>query len=425
MQIAKVTAREILDSKGTPTLEVEVVLADGTVAIAGVPSGASTGSTEAMELRDGDPERYEGKGVLKAVANVEGPLAELVKGRDVFDQVGLDQALIEADGTDNKSHFGGNAILGVSMAACRAAAISAQTELYEHIRELYQQLSGTPVTLTVPQPMMLVLEGGKHGNWATDIQEFMIVPKREAFSSMTERMRVGTEIFQALEKKLEQLQYGTGVGFEGAFAPLELQNNEEAFRLISEAVTTAGYTLGQEIVLAIDAAASEYHANGQYVLKSEGDVSLSAEQWQQRIVSWIEQYHIWSVEDPFDETAWSDWQRLQQLIGNTNQLVGDDLLTTNVKLINRAIAEKAVNSVLIKLNQIGTVTETLQAIKVSKDVGWSTIISHRSGETSDDFIADFAVGTGAGQCKFGGLYRGERLAKYNRLMKIEELLTQQ
>ncbi len=417
MKITALSGLEILDSKGDPTVEVTVTLENGLSAQAAVPSGASTGDSEAIELRDGDPQRYFGKGVQKAVANVNGALADVVKGLDVFDQEGLDRALIAADGTPNKARYGGNAILGISMAVCRAAAMAKNIPLYKYFGEL----TGN-TRFTLPQPMVLVLEGGKHGNWATEIQEFMVVPRRDAFSSFAEMLRAGAEIFHALEKVLEEKKYSTGVGFEGAFAPQELSSNSEAFEIIAQAVEKSGYKLGSQILLAIDAAASEFYENGQYILKSENNRQLSREQWRDQCTQWVKQYPLWSVEDPFDQESWEDWAQFKATLPPGVQLVGDDLLTTNLTRIQKGIDMNAVNSVLIKPNQIGTITETLQAIKLAKQTGYTAVISHRGGETNDDLVADLAVGVNAGQCKFGGPDRGERLAKYNRLLKIEQQL---
>jgi len=415
MKITHIRAREILDSRGKPTLEVEAGLADGTLAKAGVPSGASTGTYEAHELRDEDQDRYQGQGVLTAVAHVNETLAEKVLGKDATNQLQIDQTLIEADGTPNKSRYGANALLGISLAVCRAAAQAQHQELYQYLAAM---IGAKP---ELPQPMILVLEGGKHGNWATDIQEFMVVPKSTHFECFAEQLRAGTEIFHELEKILIELGYSTGVGFEGAYSPQEISSNEEAFELMARAIDQAGYQLGENVVLAIDAAASEFFKQGDYVLASEKNTHLSADQWTQQLISWSSHYHLWSIEDPFHEDSWEDWVKMMkeaQTIPNL-QIVGDDLLTTNPKRIQQAIKNQAVNSVLIKPNQVGTLTETLEAIKMSQQAGLSTIISHRSGETNDDFIADLAVGTGAGQCKFGGPDRGERLAKYNRLAEIE------
>lgn len=416
-KIKTVHAREILDSKGHPTVEVEVRLDDGTVALGQVPSGASTGMSEAVELRDGDAKRYLGKGVLKAVANINGPIQRLLYGQDADDQKRIDQLMIEADGTENKANFGANAIVGVSMAICRASARSQKTPLYQYFGRLCQNKS-----FVLPQPQILILEGGKHGNWSTDIQEYMVIPRREKFPNFGEMFRAGAEIFHSLEKILKDKDYSTGVGYEGAFMPKELKSNEEAFQLMIEATEKAGYSLPDQIVLGTDGASSEFFDNGRYTLKSEGGLKLTPREWSQKIIEWTKKYPIWSLEDMHDEEDWDEWAYLTSRVGDRIQVVGDDLLTTNVKRIKKAIGLRAVNSVLIKLNQIGTVSETLEAIKLSDSAGFTTVISHRGGETNDDMIADLAVGTTSWQCKFGGPDRGERLAKYNRLLRIEEQL---
>ncbi|HSW89617.1 MAG TPA: phosphopyruvate hydratase [Patescibacteria group bacterium] len=416
--ITKIFAREILDSNGNPTVEVEVHLDDGTMAIAAVPSGASTGDNEAIELRDGDSARYSGKGVLNAVKNVNELIAPMIVGKDVTAQRAIDQMMITADTTPNKSKLGANAILGVSMAVCRAAAISAKQELYHYIGNIV----GIP-TYSMPAPMILLMEGGKHGNWSTDVQEYMILPKKDAFSDFKEILRAGSQIFHALEKVLEEKQLATGVGFEGAYCPSGLTGNEQAFELILEAITKAGYKPGEQFVLAIDAAASEFFKDGNYVLKSEQNKVYTPTDWLQKVLSWVRQYPILSLEDPFDQEDWQSWVNFTSIVGGDHQVVGDDLVVTNVKRIQKAIDQKAMNCTLIKPNQIGTVTETLEAIALTKSVGFTSVVSHRSGETNDDFIADLVVGTGSGQSKFGGPDRGERLAKYNRLLRVEEQLS--
>ncbi len=415
MKIKQIKGREILDSKGQPTVEAEVILENNIKALGQVPSGASTGTSEVLELRDNDPKRYKGKGVLKAVANINGELNKLLFGKEVEEQEELDRLMIAADGTENKSRLGGNAIVAVSMAICRAAARAERIPLYQYIGRLSENNS-----FSLPQPMILLLEGGKHGNWATDIQEFMIVPKKDKFGSFSEMLRVGAEAFYALEKILLSKGYSAGVGFEGAYCPKEIKSNEEAFQLMVEAIEKAGYQPAEQVVLATDAAASEFFQDGKYILKSEDGEVLSGNEWTDKIIAWTKKYPIWSLEDMHQEEDWQEWSRLTTLAGNRLQIVGDDLLTTNVERIQKAIDKKAVNSVLIKVNQIGTVTETLEAIKLSDKVGMTTVVSHRGGETNDDFIADLVVGSTAWQCKFGGPDRGERLAKYNRLLRIEE-----
>lgn len=417
MRIQSIHARQILDSGGNPTIETEIQLEDGTRGISSVPSGVSTGTTEAVELRDKDENIFGGKGVLRAVENVNTEIAKKIIGFDASDQNNLDKQLIDLDGTENKSRLGANAILSVSIAACKAEALGEKKETFERIREI----SGAK-NAVLPFPLILVLEGGKHGNWATDIQEYMITPRKDAFSSFAEIIRAGCEVFHALGKVLSEKKYATGVGLEGAYCPQELQSNEEGFEMIVQAVKKAGYKIPEQFVIAVDCASSEFYDNGDYVLKSEKGKRYKPSEWIEKIQSWTNKYPLYSIEDPFFEESWTDWSMLTQSIGSKNQIVGDDLLTTNPRRIRKGIDIKAVNSVLIKLNQIGTVSETLKAIQISKAAGFTTIVSHRSGETNDDFVADFAVGTASGQCKFGGPDRGERVAKYNRLLKIEQLL---
>lgn len=425
MKIKDVSAREILDSKGQPTVEAEVVLEDGIMALGGVPSGASTGEAEAVELRDGDKSRYFGKGVLKAIKNINGPIKEVLVGEDAYDQRKIDRLMIDLDNTENKSKLGGNAIVGVSMAVCRAAARSQKIPLYEY----FGGLSGNN-KFVLPQPLVLVLEGGKHGNWSTDCQEYFVIPKSSAFATFRERIRVGSEIFQTLGKLLEEKKYAVGVGFEGAFMPQEMKSNEEAFQLMIEATEKAGYKIGEQVVFGLDAASSEFYLpagsqgeNGKYTLKSESGTILSREEWQEKVIGWTQKYPIWSMEDMFAEEDWESWIAFTQRVGDKIQVVGDDLLVTNVKRIQKAIDQKACNSVLIKLNQIGTVSETLDAIALADKAGYTSVISHRGGETNDDMIADLCVGTTSWQSKFGGPDRGERVAKYNRLLRIEEKLS--
>lgn len=417
MKIKNVKGREILDSKSNPTVEVEVELENGLKALGQVPSGASTGESEALELRDGDKSRYDGKGVLKAVANVNGPIKELLVGMEVTEQTKIDQAMIQADGTDNKAKFGANAMVGTSMAVCRVAARSVKMPLFKY----FGKLSGNK-KFTMPQPMILLLEGGKHGNWSTDCQEYFAIPRKEKFTNFSEMLRAGSEIFHTLEKILDKKGYAVGVGYEGAFMPKEMTSNEEAFQLIMEAVEKAGYKMEEQFTLGLDAAASEFYQDGKYVLRSEGNKVLEPRQWSEKVIQWTKDYPIWSLEDMHGQTDWDEWVYLTKAIGQDHQIIGDDLVVTNVKLIQKAIDKKAINSVLIKLNQIGTVTETLAAIKLSDQAGYTTVISHRGGETNDDMIADLCVGTTSWQSKFGGPDRGERLAKYNRLLQIEELL---
>ncbi len=409
--IAKVAAREILDSRGNPTIEVDLRLDDGSTGRAAVPSGASTGTREAHELRDGDPGRFGGKGVQRAVASVTGAIADAVKGRDAADQAGLDAALVALDGTPTKSRLGANAILGVSMAAARAAATSAD-------QPLYRRLGGENATL-LPTPMFNVLNGGAHAETSVDFQEFMIAPV--GAPSFREGLRWAAETYHALRGSLRSRGLSTGVGDEGGFAP-SLRSNVEAVELILEAVARAGFSPGRDLVLALDPAASVFQVDGAYLLaRSGGGRKTSAEMidlWD----DWTRQYPIWLLEDGLGEQDWEGWEALTARLGRRLPLVGDDIFVTNPVILREGIARGVANSVLIKLNQIGTVTETLECMSVARAAGYGTVISHRSGETPDDFIADLAVATGAGQIKSGAPCRGERVAKYNRLLRIEEEL---
>ena len=409
--ISAVKAREILDSRGNPTVEVDVVLKGGAFGRAGVPSGASTGSREALELRDGDKRRYGGKGVLKAVANVNEVLAPALVGTEASNQAALDARMRALDGTENKDRLGANAILGVSMAAARAVAD-------EEMMPLYRHLGGKGACL-LPVPMLNVLNGGAHADTSVDFQEFMIAPV--GAPNFREALRWGAECYQALKATLKSRGYGTAVGDEGGFAP-SLRANVEAIEVILAAIETAGLKAGKDVVLALDPAASEFYEDGVYVLaKSDKSRKTSAEMvefW----ADWVRQYPIWSIEDGLAEQDWDGWKLLTERLGRTIQLVGDDIFVTNPAIVRRAIEKGVANSVLIKLNQIGTVTETLDAMAVARSAGYGTVISHRSGETSDDFIADFTVATGAGQLKTGAPCRGERVAKYNQLVRIEEEL---
>lgn len=423
MHITSVSGLEILDSNSNPTLQVTVRLSDGTVGGGTVPSGASTGSSEAVEIRDGDERRYRGKGVLRAVQIVNTTINDLLNGMDVTDQRAIDEKLIEFDGTENKSKLGGNVITGTSIAVVRAAAAHLHMPLYQYFRKISldsaNQHGLATSQLQLPQPLILIMEGGKHGNWATDIQEFMIRPNLEAFPTFSEMLRAGSEIFHALGKILKDKNYDTGVGFEGAYAPAQLQSNEEALDLIIEAISAAGYQPGDEFTLALDVAASEFYADGKYVLQSENNRVVSAQEWADQLSSWIENYPLASIEDPFHESAWQDWSAFVAKNGGRCQIVGDDLVTTNTTLIRKAIDEHAMNAALIKINQIGTITETIAAVHLAAQHNMPSIISHRGSETNDDTIADLVVGLGASQCKFGGPDRGERVAKYNRLLNIE------
>lgn len=423
MQITSVSGLEILDSNSNPTLQVSIHLANGTIGIGTVPSGASAGATEAIEIRDGDERRYRGKGVLRAVQIVNTTVHELLKGMDVTDQRAIDQVLIDFDSTENKSKLGGNVITGTSIAVVRAAAAHLHKPLYQYFREIStasarQHQLPTP-ELKLPQPLILIMEGGKHGNWATDIQEFMIRPNTEAFPSFSEMLRAGSEIFHALGKILADKKYDTGVGFEGAYAPIQLHSNEEALDLIIEAISLAGYQPEEEFTLALDVAASEFYEDGKYVLQSENNRTLSAGEWANQLTSWIENYPLYSIEDPFNQESWEDWSAFVAKNGGRCQIVGDDLVTTNTTRIQKAIELRSMNAVLIKINQVGTITETIAAVHLAAQHNMPSIISHRSGETNDDTIADLVVGLGAAQCKFGGPDRGERVAKYNRLLNIE------
>ena len=409
--IASVKAREILDSRGNPTIEVDVKLGDGAFGRAAVPSGASTGSREALELRDGDKKRYGGKGVVKAVANVNDVLAPAVAGVDASDQAALDARLIAADGTANKDKLGANAILGVSMAAARASAASAGVPLYRY-------LGGVDARL-LPVPMFNVLNGGVHADNSVDFQEFMIAPV--GAPSFREALRWGAECYQALKATLKGKGYGTAVGDEGGFAP-NLKANVEAIEVILAGIGKAGFAPGKDVVIALDPAASEFYEDGAYVLaKSDRSRKSSAEMvafW----ADWVRQYPIWSIEDGLAEQDWDGWKAMTEKLGSEIKLVGDDIFVTNPAIVRQAIERGVANSVLIKLNQIGTVTETLEAMREARDAGYGTVISHRSGETADDFIADFAVATNAAQLKTGAPCRGERVAKYNQLLRIEEEL---
>ncbi len=408
--IAAVHAREILDSRGNPTVEVEVRLQDRSLGCAAIPSGASTGAHEACELRDGDSRRYGGKGVLKAVANVCEIIGPRVRGLDAAAQADLDRALIDLDGTENKSRLGANAILGVSLAAAHAAAASRGLPLYRYL---------APDAHLLPVPMLNILNGGRHAESGVDFQEYMIVPV--GAPNFAEALRMGAEIFHTLAAVLKALGYPTTVGDEGGFAP-SLRTNEEPLELILEAIVKAGYRPGEDAWIALDPASSEFYENGKYVFARSDGKSRDAEAMTKLYSDWISRYPIISIEDGLAEDDWAGWEQLTREIGSRVQLVGDDIFVTNPAIIRRAIAKHVANSVLIKLNQIGTLTETLEAIRVAREAGYTCVISHRSGETTDTTIADFAVATAAGQIKTGSASRGERVAKYNRLLKIAEEL---
>ncbi|WP_111639601.1 phosphopyruvate hydratase [Marinomonas shanghaiensis] len=413
-QIVDIKAREVLDSRGNPTVEADVILADGSVGSACAPSGASTGSREALELRDGDKSRYLGKGVLKAVAAVNGPIRDALIGKDALAQAELDHIMIDLDGTENKSTFGANAILAVSLAAAKAAAISKKIPLYAHIADI----NGTPGVYSMPVPMMNIINGGEHADNNVDIQEFMIQPV--GAPNFREALRYGAEIFHALKKVLSDRGLNTAVGDEGGFAP-NLASNAEALAVIKEAVAAAGYELGKDITLAMDCAASEFYEDGKYNLKGEGKV-FTSEGFSDYLAELCEQYPIVSIEDGLNESDWEGFAYQTKILGDKIQLVGDDLFVTNTKILKRGIDEGIANSILIKFNQIGSLTETLEAIKMAKAAGYTAVISHRSGETEDATIADLAVGTAAGQIKTGSLCRSDRVAKYNQLLRIEEQL---
>ncbi len=408
--IADVRGYEVLDSRGNPTVQADVVLESGAVGSACAPSGASTGSREALELRDGDAARYLGKGVLTAVGNVNGPIRDVLLGHDARDQSGLDQAMLAADGTDNKAQLGANAILAASLAAARAAAEDKGMPLYQHIAEL----NGTD-TLTMPVPMMNILNGGEHADNNVDIQEFMVQPV--GATSFAEALRTGAEIFHHLKKVLSAQGLNTAVGDEGGFAP-NLPSNEAALAVIAEAVANAGYSLGDDVTLALDCAASEFYRDGKYDLAGEGKQYDSAE-FADYLAELANKYPIISIEDGMDESDWDGWKVLTDKIGDKVQLVGDDLFVTNTRILKRGIDEGIGNSILIKFNQIGSLTETLEAIRMAREAGFTAVISHRSGETEDTTIADLAVATAAGQIKTGSLCRSDRVAKYNRLLRIE------
>jgi len=414
MKIAKVHGREILDSRGNPTVEVEVTLADGASGRAAVPSGASTGEREALELRDGDKARYGGKGVRKAVANVNGEIARAITGAD-FDQRSLDSGMIALDGTPTKSRLGANALLGVSMAAARAEAAARRVPLYRHLGSLYGNDQ-----FTLPVPMMNILNGGAHADSSVDFQEFMVMPLNAP--SFSEGLRWGAEIFHALRGSLKQRGQSTGVGDEGGFAP-NLKSNREAVEVVLEAIEIAGLTPGGDVSLALDVASSELWAGGgRYTFKKSGEPDRTSEQMVRLYEDWVRQYPIVSIEDGVAEGDWEGWRQLTAALGNRVQLVGDDVFVTNPEILRKGIAEGVGNALLVKLNQIGTVTETLDAVRMAADARYATIISHRSGETEDSTIADLAVGTAAGQIKTGSASRTDRVCKYNQLLRIEEEL---
>lgn len=409
--IRSIHAREILDSRGNPTLEVDVILDNGSRGRAAVPSGASTGTREAVELRDEDIQRFGGKGVRKAAANINGIIARELRGRDASQQAEIDEHLLRLDGSENKSCLGANAILGVSMAVARAAACSIRMPLYRYL--------GGEEARTLPVPMFNVLNGGVHADNSVDLQEFMIAPV--GAPNVTEAIRMGAEVYHALKSLLKNTSYSTSVGDEGGFAPM-LKANHEALDLLVQVFEQAGLKPGKDIVIALDPAASEFYEDGAYVFRKSDGSRKSSDDMIKLYESWIRQYPIWSLEDGLAEQDWDGWQALTAQLGDRVQLVGDDIFVTNPAIIRQAIERKVGNAALIKLNQIGTVTETLEAIDAARSAGYGLVISHRSGETPDDFIADFAVATNAGQMKTGAPCRGERIAKYNQLLRIEEEL---
>jgi len=424
LKITRVFAREILDSRGNPTIEVDVTLEGGAFGRAAVPSGASTGEREALELRDGDPTRYGGKGVRKAVGNVNREIARAILNRDV-DQRGLDQAMLALDGTSTKSHLGANAMLGVSMAAARAEAAAQGVPLYRHLAALYggrepSSAPGSRPPLTLPVPMMNILNGGAHADTSVDFQEFMVMPV--GAGSFAEAVRAGAEIFHALRGILKRRGQTTGVGDEGGFAP-NLESNREAVEVVLEAIGQAGMTPGQNVHIALDVAASELWAGrGRYTFKKSGEADRTSDEMIRLYEDWLRQYPIISIEDGLAEGDWDGWQAMTEALGSRVQLVGDDVFVTNPEILKRGIADRVANALLVKLNQIGTVTETLDAVRIARDARYGTIISHRSGETEDTTIADLAVGTAAGQIKTGSASRTDRVCKYNQLLRIEEEL---
>ena len=409
-QIVDIKARQIIDSRGNPTVEADVILASGAMGRAAVPSGASTGSREAIELRDDDKSVFMGKGVTKAVSNVNGEIRTALIGKDATDQAGIDQIMIDLDGTENKARLGANALLAVSMAAAKAAANNAGVSLFKY-------LGGDKAT-TLPVPMMNIINGGEHADNSVDLQEFMIMPV--GASSINEALRWGAEVFHTLKKVLADKGYNTAVGDEGGFAP-DLGSNEEAITVILEAIEKAGYKAGEQIMIAIDAAASEFYKDGKYVLASEGK-SMTSEEFVDFLGVWVDKYPIISIEDGLDESDWAGWKILTEKLGKKIQLVGDDLFVTNPKILAEGIEKGIGNSILIKVNQIGTLTETLAAINMAKENGYTAVVSHRSGETEDATIADLAVATNSGQIKTGSMSRSDRIAKYNQLIRIDEEL---
>ncbi len=411
--IKDIRARQILDSRGNPTVEADVILASGRLGRASVPSGASTGSGEALELRDGDESRFGGKGVSRAVWNVNNKIRDVLVENSAADQKQLDQMLLDLDGTNNKSNLGANAILAVSLASAKAAATTKRKYFYEYVAEI----AGTTSEMSLPMPMMNVMNGGAHGGWSTDFQEYMIMPV--GASSIAEAVRMGSEVFHKLAKILKDKGYATTVGDEGGYAPRLQGGNNEPLELIRDAILAAGYELGQDFAMAMDVAASEFHKDDHYELKTNGDWKSSED-----LINWytwiIDNFPVRSIEDGLDENDWAGWKLLTERLGGRTQLVGDDLFVTNTELLKRGIDEKCSNAILIKPNQIGTLSETIEAVMLAKKAGFNTVMSHRSGETEDTSIAHLAVGLGTGQIKTGSLSRTDRMAKYNELMRISE-----
>ena len=413
-KITKIHARQIIDSRGTPTVEVDLMLDDGTFGRSAVPSGASTGKHEALELRDGDMTNFFGKSVNKALYNINNIISKNLLDKNILSQSELDNILVDIDGTENKSNLGANSTLGVSLSFAHAMSASKKIPLFKYINELYGKSD-----LKLPSPMFNIMNGGKHANWSTDVQEFMVIVKEEDYSK---QLKGGCEIFFNLEKLLKTKGLSTNVGNEGGFAP-GFKNNEEAFDFISLAVEKAGWKLGENVFFALDIASSEFYISEEnmYNLKTEGK-KLSGEEWLEKIILWTRKYPLISIEDPFAEDDWEYWNKLNSKIGNKMQIVGDDLLVTNVNRIKKAINNNSCNALLVKLNQIGTLSETLDAMKTAQNAGWNNIVSHRSGETEDTTISHVAVGTSCGQIKTGAPSRGERTAKYNELLRISEIL---
>ncbi len=411
--ITDIRAREILDSRGNPTVEADVILKSGAIGRAAVPSGASTGTREAIELRDGDKQRYGGKGVKNACAHVNGEIRKALLGKEAKDQAGVDRTMIQLDGTENKSRLGANALLAVSLACARAAAADASLPLYRHLNGLAGK-----VPMLLPVPMMNIINGGVHADNNIDFQEFMILPV--GASRFAEALRCGTEVFHALKKVLQGMKLNTAVGDEGGFAP-DLKSNEEALQVILRGIEQAGYKPGVDVCLGMDVASSEFNQNGKYELESE-HASLTAEQFIEKLAGWVGKYPIITIEDGCGEADWAGWELLTKKLGKKIQIVGDDLFVTNTSILERGIRQGIANSILIKVNQIGTLSETLAAIAMARQAGYTAVISHRSGETEDSFIADLAVATGTGQIKTGSLSRSDRVAKYNQLLRIEEEL---